>query len=310
MNFSRVFSISMKNFHSRACSLGFNAAKRYQNRQFNRYLSSSRRKVTKANEEQLARGYQRPLPLTMPKEHPLHWKKGVPILLFMTVSLYAYLLYLMEPTEDDLALEKVENQSNITDRYFLDVSFPNQIEIERVIIGLYADSCPKAVQNFKSLCNGHNLPDNTRIGYAGCLFYRSIPGVAMETGDVTKNDGTGGRSVFPEETFPDENLHLKHIGVGVVSMVSEGVDTNRSRFRICLGPVPELDGKQVVIGKVLRGARTLKKIASFGSPSGAIADKIMIVKCGDALPDHVRNAPLVRLTRYLKSKGYFTDSNW
>lgn len=182
--------------------------------------------------------------------------------------------------QDDLA----EVQSIITDRVFLDIQLPsledpNQSVVERVIVGLYGQECPKTAENFLSLCRGFEKNKKT-LSYEGCRIHRIIPNFMLQSGDFTTGDGTGGESIYPTRSFPDESFKLKHTGLGVLSMANRGKDTNTSQFFICFKDTPWLDGKHVVFGQVLNGASTLRRLEFYGSRSGQVSQDLRIVKCG------------------------------
>lgn len=97
-------------------------------------------------------------------------------------------------------------------------------------------------------------------------------------GDYERNNGTGGRSIYGGK-FEDENFELKH-ECGVLSMANTGRDTNQSQFFITLNTANDLDGKNVVFGKVISGMEVLKKIEKIGSVTGTPKEKAIIADCG------------------------------
>lgn len=82
----------------------------------------------------------------------------------------------------------------------------------RVEIELYHDHVPVTVQNFLSICCGDN---KSKLSYKNCLIHRIVPGKFLETGDVTKGNGRGGKSIYGD-TFPEEGHQLKHTKAGDV----------------------------------------------------------------------------------------------
>eukprot|EP00965_Chrysotila_dentata_P060322 1999377-Pleurochrysis_carterae.AAC.10 len=93
--------------------------------------------------------------------------------------------------------------------------------------------------------------------------------------------------MFASRTFADESFEGRagrHSCAGLVSMANAGRNTNGSQFFITLGPMPHLDGKHVVFGRVTRGLELLQAIAAVagsrdpgGMPKGHV---VTIEDCG------------------------------
>jgi len=118
-------------------------------------------------------------------------------------------------------------------------------------IELYTDYAPKAVYNFVKL--------SQQGYYDGTIFHRSVRNFMIQGGDPT-GTGRGGESYWKKE-FPDEfNSPYKHDARGILSMANKGRNTNTSQFFITYRPVPHLDRKHTVFGKVVGGLEVLDKM--------------------------------------------------
>jgi cyclophilin family peptidyl-prolyl cis-trans isomerase len=125
-----------------------------------------------------------------------------------------------------------------------------------VIVELFEDQAPNTVANFLSLVEQKQ--------YDGTRFHLAEAAALVEGGDVKSRqrepaeDGTGGPGYFIADEFgrPDARRH----GRGTLSMVNNGPGTAGSRFFLTLVPMPEMDGKYTVFGRVLQGQNVVDRI--------------------------------------------------
>jgi cyclophilin family peptidyl-prolyl cis-trans isomerase len=160
---------------------------------------------------------------------------------------------------------------------------------------LRADVGPRTAENFRGLCTrdyeSRRRP-GTRLGFEGTRVHRVLPSYGVFCGDIDGKDGRGGESVFGGE-LPDENFGLRHTGRGVVSMATRGgLDSATTSFMVQLrrGAVPELDGRQVVVGYLLSGWDVLDAVERLATPDGFPAKEITISRCGQVLGDGTAQA--------------------
>ena len=119
-----------------------------------------------------------------------------------------------------------------------------------IVIELYADKAPLAVNNFIFLAKDG--------WYDNVMFHRVLPGFVAQAGDPT-NTGFGGPGyAFDNEISPD----LKFDKAGVVGMANAGPGSNGSQFFITFAPAPDLNGGYTIFGQVIKGLDVAEKLTA------------------------------------------------
>ena len=161
-------------------------------------------------------------------------------------------------------------------------------EEERLVIELFDDKAPMAVENFKALCVGdRGVSKNCGVAYSyeGVRFHRAVAGFMAQGGDFAMQNGSGGESIWGKK-FKDEKdgLKLKHDARGVLSMGNTGKNSNGSQFFITFAPCKALDGKHVVFGRVVDGFGVLDKMEAVAVKPGGVTEEptkpVVIAACG------------------------------
>lgn len=129
----------------------------------------------------------------------------------------------------------------------IETKFGN-IELE-----LFRDDAPKAVENFVGL--------SLQGYYNGIKFHRIVKNLLIQGGDST-GTGKAGRSYFGSEFENETSYKHRFDSPGVLAMANRGPDTNTSQFFITIAPIPFLDGKHTIFGKVIEGLEVVQKIVA------------------------------------------------
>jgi cyclophilin family peptidyl-prolyl cis-trans isomerase len=121
---------------------------------------------------------------------------------------------------------------------------------------LFYQRAPLTVTNFVGLADGTLGPQPHKPFYNGLTFHRVVPGFVIQGGDPLGNGEGGPGYEFADELVPG----LRHDAAGILSMASDGPDTNGSQFFITLKEANRLNYLHSVFGRVVRGLDILPKV--------------------------------------------------
>ena len=133
------------------------------------------------------------------------------------------------------------------------------VECGNVIIELYPDVSPKAVNRFKNLIKSNS--------YDNVAFHRVIKDKLVQAGDLEfgkKNQldygkiGTGKSGLGTIKSEIDAQFDFNRGSVGLARTLK--YDTEDSQFFIILDDEPLFEGEYTPIGKVIYGIKVLEKI--------------------------------------------------
>lgn len=157
---------------------------------------------------------------------------------------------------------------------------------QRVIFELYEDKCPLTVANFLSLCKGDKGVSKSGVvlHYLNSPVHRAVRDAWVQFGDIVAGKGNAGESIYGP-VFADECLQLKHDAPGVLAMANAGTPhTNDSQVYVALRPLPNLDGRRVVFGKVMQGLQVLQAISELPARCDRPLQPVIISGCGEYAP--------------------------
>lgn len=178
---------------------------------------------------------------------------------------------------------------------------PNAEKIpERIVVQLYYDYLPNCTQNMIGLCDGF-IDTDRFISYNHTYVHRVDHGHAFFAGDVLKRNGSEGTPFFANHEhkyLADERFNLPHDGPGCVVLDNRGPNTNTSHFFITQRAMPELEGKYMVIGHVLSGIETVRKIDNVPTDEeGKPLYPIKILKSGILINNVQKDDPFEELKK-------------
>jgi cyclophilin family peptidyl-prolyl cis-trans isomerase len=149
-----------------------------------------------------------------------------------------------------------------------------------VVVELYKDIAPKAVERFLSLSKEKK--------YDGVVFHRVIDGFMAQTGDVQFGNSTLetydlNRAGTGSSEFPDLEAEFSNIPHerGTLSMArANDPNSANSQFFICFKATPHLDRQYTVFGKVISGIEFVDLIKKGDGANGEVIDpdKIISIK--------------------------------
>ena len=161
----------------------------------------------------------------------------------------------------------------------------------KVIIELFDDICPLAVQNFLQLCTGEKgevivdeaTGNTAKLHYEKCPIHRVVPNGWIQCGDVVDGSGLNSFAAVNEQgKFRDESFSVDfgaELG-GVVGYSSNDTHSNGSQFFVTLGPCGWMNNKSVGFGRIVQGFPVLQAIAAAECNNQRPKPDIIIQSCG------------------------------
>ncbi|CCB90245.1 peptidylprolyl isomerase [Simkania negevensis] len=136
-------------------------------------------------------------------------------------------------------------------------------------ITLNPEVAPKACENMIELAK--------KQYYDGTKFHRVIPNFMIQGGDP-QGTGRGGASIWGDNFKDEFKSDVKFNRPGLLAMANRGPNTNGSQFFITTTSTPWLDYKHTIFGEVTKGYDVVKKLESFGTPSGSTKKELKLIR--------------------------------
>lgn len=171
-------------------------------------------------------------------------------------------------------------------RIFIEFKNINNNIIGTIVIELYREICPNGIDNIieiikKSTQKKIRVKDSDSFFYKKREFtnskvYEMIYNNVISFGDIYNNDGSSGATIYDDKPVCiPEYEELLHDDIGVVSLIpyiEENLNYVDSNLSITLSKpnntnnIKDLNGKYIVIGKVIRGIDILERINNMINP--------------------------------------------
>jgi cyclophilin family peptidyl-prolyl cis-trans isomerase/HEAT repeat protein len=116
-----------------------------------------------------------------------------------------------------------------------------------IIVSLFTEEAPATVASFVTLA-GTGFFNQKK-------FHRVVPNFVVQGGDP-RGDGWGG----VDYTIASEFSTFYYDDEGYLGMASAGKDTESCQFFITHSPIPHLDGRYTIFGKVINGMEVVHKL--------------------------------------------------
>ena len=156
--------------------------------------------------------------------------------------------------------------------------------VGKVIFGLFGKNAPEAAENFRSLASCHNGNTGKQTGkplcYKDTALHRIIPNFALQGGDFTHGDGTGGESIYGGH-FAASMRELTKFNRPHMLATAGPPQRVGSQFFVTTVKAQWLTGKHVIFGTVLEGKDVIEEIEKYGTYGGKPRGVVTIVDCGE-----------------------------
>ncbi|CAO1338426.1 unnamed protein product [Diamesa serratosioi] len=182
-------------------------------------------------------------------------------------SVYSIVLNSIRCPEYDVDLIDPPSQKEYKENPKVVLEFQRESQpLGKIVILTFLQNAPLVSSRFLKMCSCHER------SYDNCIVYKIISSTMMETGDVENGIHVNCTKFKPEKSV------LTHNNKGSVSMIVDTDGTVNSRFSISFKPMPLLNEKRIVFGRVIKGFDVLNSIDSQGTHFGVPQKKVFISK--------------------------------